>query len=230
MEDSKVISLTAIVGDSNDAVEENTYEISGNTIIGYCALPENPDEKKDAEATTAEKAEEEKTTEESTKTVKSGTDAESTTAKKEESKSEEATSAESDTEDKKVTSKDSEEAALIPNAEADTTAKTTRTRKALRKSSKSVAVQAVTNGIDFGQYIDSATLQYSKDNGSSWINIKNNDVIDKNDMVQVSLKYTIPGKVLSTENNIITYTLPAALKDFTDSGKVFDSSGAEVGS
>lgn len=230
VEDSKVTSLTAIVGDSNDAVEENTYEISGDTIVGYCALPENPDEKKDAEATTAEKAEEEKTTEESTKTVKSGTDAESTTAKKAESKSEAATSADSVTEDKKVTSKESEEAALIPNAEADTTAKTTRTRKALRKSSRSVAVQAVTNGIDFGQYIDSATLQYSKDNGSSWTNIKNNDVIDKNDMVQVSLKYTIPGGVLSTENNTITYTLPDALKDFTDSGKVFDSAGAEVGS
>lgn len=230
VEDSKVTSLTAIVGDSNDAVEENTYEISSDTIIGYCALPENPDEKKDAEATTAEKVEEEKTTEESTKTAKSGTDAESTTAKKAESKSEAATSADSVTEDKKVTSKESEEAALIPNAEADTTAKTTRTRKALRKSSRSVAVQAVTNGIDFGQYIDSATLQYSKDNGSSWTNIKNNDVIDKNDMVQVSLKYTIPGGVLSTENNTITYTLPDALKDFTDSGKVFDSAGAEVGS
>ncbi len=227
-EDSKVTSLTAVVGDSSDKVEEKTYKTSGDTIIGYCALPENPDEKKDAEATTAEKAGE-KTTEESTKTAKSGTDAESTTAKKAESKSEAATSAESTTADKKVTSKNSEEAVVIPNAEADTTAKTT-TRKALRKSSKSVAVQAVTNGIDFKQYIDSATLQYSKDNGSSWTNIKNNDVIDKNDMVQVSLKYTIPGGVLSTENNTITYTLPDALKDFTDSGKVVDSSGAEVGS
>ena len=49
-------------------------------------------------------------------------------------------------------------------------------------------------------------------------------------MVQVSLKYTIPGNVLSTENNTITYTLPDALKDFTDSGKVLDSAGAEVGS
>lgn len=228
-EDSKVTSLTAVVGDSSDKVEEKTYKTSGNTIVGYCALPENPDEKKDAESTTAEKAEEEKTTEENTKTAKSGTDAESTTAKKAEGKSEAATSAESTTEDKKVTSKNSEEAVVIPNAEADTTAKTT-TRKALRKSSKSVAVQAVTNGIDFGQYIDSATLKYSKDNGSNWTDIKNNDVIDKNDMVQVSLKYTIPGGVLSTENNTITYTLPDALEDFTDSGKVFDSSGAEVGS
>ena len=230
VKDSKVTSLTAIVGDSNDAVEENTYEISGDTIVGYCALPENPDEKKDAEATTAEKADEEKTTEESTKTAKSGTEAESTTAKKAESKSEEATSAESATEDKKVTSKDSEEAALIPNAEADTTAKTTRTRKALRKSSKSVAVQAVTNGIDFGQYITSATMKHRANEWSSWSDISNNDIIDKNDTIQVNLQYTIPGKVLSTENNTITYTLPDALKDFTDSGKVFDSSGAEVGS
>ena len=230
VEDSKVTSLTAIVGDSNDAVEENTYEISGDTIVGYCALPENPDEKKDAEATTAEKADEEKTTEESTKTAKSGTEAESTTAKKAESKSEEATSAESATEDKKVTSKDSEEAALIPNAEADTTAKTTRTRKALRKSSKSVAVQAVTNGIDFGQYITSVTMKHRANEWSSWSDISNNDIIDKNDTIQVNLQYTIPGKVLSTENNTITYTLPDALKDFTDSGKVFDSSGAEVGS
>lgn len=230
VEDSKVTSLTAIVGDSNDAVEENTYEISGDTIVGYCALPENPDEKKDAEATTAEKAEEEKTTEESTKTAKSGTDAESTTAKKAESKSEAATSAESATEDKKVTSKESEEAALIPNAEADTTAKTTRTRKALRKSSRSVAVQAVTNGIDFGQYITSVTMKHRANEWSSWSDISNNDIIDKNDTIQVNLQYTIPGKVLSTENNTITYTLPDALKDFTDSGKVFDSSGAEVGS
>lgn len=225
VEDSKVTSLTAIVGDSNDVVEENTYEISGDTIIGYCALPENPDEKKDAEATTAEKAEEEKTTEESTKTAKSGTDAESTTAKKAESKSEEATSAESATEDKKVTSKDSEEAALIPNAEADTTAKTTRTRKALRKSSKSVAVQAVTNGIDFGQYIDSATLWHRSqwsNNEQDWKEIGNNSSIDKTDSVQVRLAYTIPGKVLSGDNRTITYTLPKALKDFSDEGHVLD--------
>ena len=225
VEDSKVTSLTAIVGDSNDVVEENTCEISGDTIIGYCALPENPDEKKDAEATTAEKAEEEKTTEESTKTAKSGTDAESTTAKKAESKSEEATSAESATEDKKVTSKDSEEAALIPNAEADTTAKTTRTRKALRKSSKSVAVQAVTNGIDFGQYIDSATLWHRSqwsNNEQDWKEIGNNSSIDKTDSVQVRLAYTIPGKVLSGDNRTITYTLPEALKDFSDEGYVLD--------
>lgn len=75
VEDSKVTSLTAIVGDSNDAVEENTYEISGDKVMGYCALPENPDVK--SEATTAEKAAttgkatEKESTQESKKAVKS---------------------------------------------------------------------------------------------------------------------------------------------------------------
>lgn len=73
-------------------------------------------------------------------------------------------------------------------------------------------------------------MKHRANEWSSWSDISNNDIIDKNDTIQVNLQYTIPGKVLSTENNTITYTLPAALKDFTDSGKVFDSSGAEVGS
>ena len=62
---TKTASFTAVVGDSNDAVEENTYKRSSDAIIGYCALPENPKQKIDAESTTAAKASEEKTTEES---------------------------------------------------------------------------------------------------------------------------------------------------------------------
>lgn len=46
-EGSKETALKVIVGDSNDAVEENTYKTNGDTILGYCALPENPDEKTD---------------------------------------------------------------------------------------------------------------------------------------------------------------------------------------
>ena len=226
-EDGKVTSLTAIVGDSDDKVEEKSYKTGSDVVVGYCALPENPDGEKDAEATTAEEiaTTEKATTGEKTEKVVS-TEAESK-SKATESTSGETTFAESATENKKIEGKGSEEAVVIPNAEADTTVQKA-TRKILR-SSRKIALQTAVNSIDFTQYITSVTMKHRANDWSSWADISNNSTIDKNDTVQVNLKYTIPGGVLSTENNTITYTLPNALKNFTDSGKVFDSSGNEVG-
>ena len=232
VEDSKVISLTAIVGDSNDAVEENTYEISGDTIIGYCALPENPDEKKDAEATTAEKAEEEKTTEESTKTAKSGTDAESTTAKKAESKSEEATSAESSTEDKKVKTVDNsnvdysdateaiqqEEYCIVKKLESQST----RVRSKAKARTAMRAVNA--NSIDFSDYITEAAV--SKIQNGEWVS---STEFKEGDQVRVNIQYKLPaGKVTSSQKTIY-YQLPSGVHPLQDvSGPVYQG-GTAVG-
>ena len=197
VEDSKVTSLTAVVGDSNDAVEENTYEISGDTIVGYCALPENPDEKKDAEATTAEKAEEKKTTEEGTKTAKSGTDVESTTAKKAESKSE---AAGSTTAVKKAES--------TTSASEDTTAVTKISRKSIKsrmavQSTDGVAVQSV-SGLDMTNYVTEVKL--SKKVGQLW---EESTEFTTSDSVKAEISFAnIPKEKWKNNNNTAYIRLP----------------------
>lgn len=189
VEDSKVTSLTAVVGDSNDAVEENTYEISGDTIVGYCALPENPDEKKDAEVTTAEKAEEEKTTEESTKTAKSGTDVER--------KSE---AAGSTTAAKKAES--------TTSASEDTTAVTKISRKSIKsrmavQSTDGVAVQSV-SGLDMTDYVTEVKL--SKKVGQLW---EESTEFTTSDSVKAEISFAnIPKEKWKNNNNTAYIRLP----------------------
>lgn len=237
-EDSKVTSLTAVVGDSSDKVEEKTYKTSGDTIVGYCALPENPDEKKDAEATTAEKADE-KTTEESTKTAKSGTDAESATAKKAESKSEAATSAESTTADKKVTSKNTEKTVDDSVDYVDATEITQQEEycivkkldsqstkiKVKSKAKAQIATQSIdANSIDFSDYITDATV--SKIQNGEWVPSTD---FKEGDQVRVNIQYKLPAGKVTGSQKTIYYQLPSGVHPLQDvSGTVYQG-GTAVG-
>lgn len=151
VEDSKVTSLTAIVGDSKDAVEENTYKTSSDKVVGYCALPENPDAK-DAEATTEEAATAGKTAE---KKAEESTKAEGTTAKTAESKKTEATTA------TKKTSQKSAKNNTVATQNAD-----------------GVAVQAESlEGLDISDNITNVILE--KKSGIVWIPAESFDSNDQ---------------------------------------------------
>lgn len=158
-EDGKIVSVKAIVGDSSDKVEENTYEADGadkDVIIGYCALPENPDEKKadetdktEAESTTAttaeDKTEAEVTTEEKATSEADATTekAEATTEKSEEkTESTEATTAESKTEDKK-TSETTTEAKGSGESTEEAEAATSEKEDLVTESDALVTVQKI---------------------------------------------------------------------------------------
>lgn len=181
VEDSKVTSFTAVVGDSSDKVEEKTYKISGGTIVGYCALPENPDEKKDAEVTTAEKAEEKKTTEESTKTAKSKVDDSTTVAKKAES---------------------------TTSASEDTTAVTKISRKSIKsrmavQSTDGAVVQSV-SGLDMTDYVTEVKL--SKKVGQLW---EESTEFTTSDSVKAEISFAnIPKEEWKNNNNTAYIRLP----------------------
>lgn len=202
VEDSKVTSLTAVVGDSSDKVEENTYKTSGDTIVGYCALPENPDEKKDAEATTAEKAGEE-TTEESTKTAKSGTGAESTS-----------------------------EAAGSTTAAKKASKKSTKSNSVATQSSDGIAVQdnestSTINGINITDKVYNAI--FKKKDGAVW---KESDTFTTGDQVKGVLSFEgVKAEQLGT-NRTTYITLPEGIDCSSFLGKTYytKDNGVESGS
>ena len=158
-EDGKVISVKAIVGDSSDKVEENTYEADEtekDVIIGYCALPENPDEKKVDEADTTESESttettgEEKTEAEVTTETKATSEADATTEKakatteksEEKTESTEATTAESKAEEKK-TSETTTEAQGSGESTEEAEATTSEKEDLVTESDALVSVQKI---------------------------------------------------------------------------------------
>ena len=174
-EDGKVTSLAAIVGDSNDAVEENTYKTSSDKVMGYCVLPENPDAK-DAEETTekatTEKTAEKKNSEESTKS------AEKTEGSKRASiKAKKATTGSS------ISQKAGNK---TKTAKKNSTKKATKSSSVAIQSSNGVAVQSgegtTTAYADFGKYVTSlegSGTEYDKDTGNYDTNLKTNFTISK---------------------------------------------------
>lgn len=83
-------------------------------------------------------------------------------------------------------------------------------------------------GVDFKQYIDKCTFEHQVGGNGSWSTVENNASIDKNDKVRFNLEYTIPKGILGNGNTIY-YDLPNALKNFQDSGTVYDNADKPIG-
>ena len=83
-------------------------------------------------------------------------------------------------------------------------------------------------GVDFKKYIDKCTFEHQVGGNGSWSTVENNASIDKNDKVRFNLEYTIPKGTLENGNTIY-YDLPNALKNFQDSGTVYDNADKPIG-
>lgn len=83
-------------------------------------------------------------------------------------------------------------------------------------------------GVDFKQYIDKCTFEHQVGGNGSWSTVENNASIDKNDKIRFNLEYTIPKGTLGNGNTIY-YDLPNALKNFQDSGTVYDNADKPIG-
>lgn len=83
-------------------------------------------------------------------------------------------------------------------------------------------------GVDFKQYIDKCTFEHQVGGNGSWSTVENNASIDKNDKIRFNLEYTIPKGTLGN-GNTICYDLPNALKNFQDSGTVYDNADKPIG-
>ena len=204
---TKTASFTAVVGDSNDAVEENTYKLSSDTIIGYCALPENPKQKTDAESTTAAKASEEKATEESAgestkKSADQKTSSEQTTTQSEEGTDIfNALTSESD-------SVGETDAVFFVQKTSSKPRLSARKAKSATNADEGVTTQDAGDTTDFGQYITSASLK--KLVGDTWTDVSE---LQDGDNIKVKLEYTIPeANIVTTAKPTITYQLSEGIK------------------
>lgn len=179
-EKDEITSVKAIVGDSSDKVEENTYKTDEDVIIGYCALPENPDEKKAEETDKTDKKE-------------ADTDAaESTTAA--EAVTEESTKAEKSTEKSEDKAESTEE--VEEKTEASENATTEKKKVSKKAASNNVEVQeaAETTYASFTPYVTSLEgtgTKYDKETGNYDTNLKTNFTISKEQIQSDNYRYEL---------------------------------------
>lgn len=217
-EDSKVTSLKAIVGDSNDAVEENSYKTGSDTVMGYCALPENPEEKTE-EAESAEST-----------TAKAG--AESTTAKDADSKSKsgEGTTAKKKASENKTEAETGSSIAQKANSKTKDNSSKSAKKKTVKKSAKNNSNNAIATQNADGTAVQSegsantyASLskyvtgmegtgtKYDKNTGDYETNLKTNFTLSKeqikSDNYSYELKYPdgiiVPDELLNNTYRLL---------------------------
>ena len=199
---TKTASFTAVVGDSNDAVEENTYKRSSDAIIGYCALPENPKQKTDAESTMAAKASEEKTTEES-----AGESTKTKSSTKTENKTETAETGSSI--EQKLS--DGSGSSLMKSAKKKVSSKSAKRAATTQNAAEGMRTASYA---DFSSYVTSMEgtgTKYDKNTGNYETNLKTNFTISKeqikSDNYSYELKYPegiiVPDELLNNEYRLL---------------------------
>lgn len=221
--DNKVTSLTAIVGDSSDKVEENTYKTADDVILGYCALPENPDEKK-VDTTEGKEAE-------STETEKQAKNSESTTAKGDGSSAGEGTVAKMSEE--KASENTTKTSADATEKSEDTTAITqiSNKRKTIAKSKNSIAVQNVddiavqmVSGQDMTDFVTSVKLY--KKVGQLW---EESSEFNTSDSVKAEISFAnVPKSNWIQNNNIAYIRLPEGFDCSKFVGQTYDAYDGKI--
>lgn len=199
---TKTASFTAVVGDSNDAVEENTYKRSSDAIIGYCALPENPKQKTDAESTTAAKASEEKTTEES-----AGESTKTKSSTKTENKTE---TAETDSSIEQKLS-DGSGSSLMKSAKKKVNSKSAKRAAATQNAAEGMRTASYANFSPYVTSMGGTGTKYDKNTGNYETNLKTNFTISKeqikSDNYSYELKYPegiiVPDELLNNEYRLL---------------------------
>ena len=199
---TKTASFTAVVGDSNDAVEENTYKRSSDAIIGYCALPENPKQKTDAESTMAAKASEEKTTEES-----AGESTKTKSSTKTENKTETAETGSS------IEQKLSDESgsSLMKSAKKKVSSKSAKRAAATQNAAEGMRTTSYANFSPYVTSMGGTGTKYDKNTGNYETNLKTNFTIAKEqiktDNYSYELKYPegiiVPDELLNNEYRLL---------------------------
>ena len=199
---TKTASFTAVVGDSNDAVEENTYKRSSDAIIGYCALPENPKQKTDAESTTAAKASEEKTTEES-----AGESTKTKSSAKTENKTETAETGSSI--EQKLS--DGSGSSLMKSAKKKVKSKSAKRAAATQNAAEGMRTASYANFSPYVTSMGGTGTKYDKNTGNYETNLKTNFTISKkqikSDNYSYELKYPegiiVPDELLNNEYRLL---------------------------
>lgn len=185
-EKDEITSVKAIVGDSSDKVEENTYKTDEDVIIGYCVLPENPDEKKAEETDKTDKKEADTDAAESTTAAEEKTTAEAVT--------EESTKAEKSTEKSEDKAESTEEAGEKTEASENVTTEKKKVSKKAASNNVEVQEAAETTYASFTPYVTSLEgigTKYDKETGNYDTNLKTNFTISKEQIQSDNYNYEL---------------------------------------
>ena len=128
----------------------------------------------------------------------------------------------------------------IEAAETESTAstetpeiETANTKKASAKryaANTPSTVQTRGAELNFSDYITGVKLQYSPYDYENWQDVTSDTKLEENNRLKFELKYTIPGNVLTPDNNVVVYELPDNINTVSaSSGKVVNESGQELG-
>ena len=222
-------ALTAIVGDADKAVRNNTYNIGSENIKGYVSIPENPalaDDNNEEETTETTPAPE--VTEEPQETPAPEVTPEAEPTQKPDNK------ADDSAEDNKIQDADAKEDTVkkdnieeIPTPTPEVTETPTVTlQKIPNKRPNRVQAKAT----DDSQYITSVDAQK---NGSELKPDENGKYnISQNDSLKFKINYTLPAGTLSQDKRTIKFNVPGNVTEVTGtlSGVVKDQNDVVVGS
>ena len=192
--------VTTVIGDSDKEVKQNTYNLDNAIIVGYVTMPRNPNFDYGDAEPAVDDAD---APEPDNNNIEETPTAEETP--------EPAQAAEEDEDDAPEALDDETSFAGVTGEDGD-------------------SADIATQGVDFGAYITNVTFECQESGSGIWETVKNGETIDKGDKIRFNLSYTLPQGTLSNGENSISYTLPKALKDFQDSGSVYNNSEKEIGS
>ena len=226
-------TLTAIVGDADKAVRNNTYNIGSETIKGYVSIPENPalatpipEPTKEAEVTpeaqpTQEPEATPEVTEEPTQEPENKAD-DAADDKADENKTQDEDVKEDDV--KKDDTANNIEVIPTPEVTEEPTVAPTETPAAPNKKPHKAPTNRVTSNGDVNnleQYITSATVK--KRNGDTW---QESAEITEGDSIKVEVGFSVDSNVVTTANPTMTYQLPLGIRpDQPHSGTVSGTIG-----
>ena len=243
-------ALTAIVGDADKAVRNNTYNIGSENIKGYVSIPENPaladdnNEEETTETTPAPEVTEEpqetpapevtpeaeptqepeptpEVTEEPTQEPENKTD-DVVDNKADENKTQDEDVKEDD--GKKDGAANNIEVTPTPEVTEESTVAPTETPAAPNKKPHKAPTNRVTSNGDVNnleQYITSATVK--KKNGDTW---QESGEITEGDSIKVEVGFSVASNVVTTANPTMTYQLPLGIRpDQPHSGTVSGTIG-----
>ena len=226
-------TLSAIVGDADKAVRNNTYNIGSETIKGYVSIPENPalatpipEPTKEAEVTpeaqpTQEPEATPEVTEEPTQEPENKAD-DAADDKADENKTQDEDVKEDDV--KKDDTANNIEVIPTPEVTEEPTVAPTETPAAPNKKPHKAPTNRVTSNGDVNnleQYITSATVK--KRNGDTW---QESAEITEGDSIKVEVGFSVDSNVVTTANPTMTYQLPLGIRpDQPHSGTVSGTIG-----
>lgn len=90
--------------------------------------------------------------------------------------------------------------------------------------------EGIPSGTDLRDKITSITVSHKTTAwGDTWKELKEGEVVQRDELLRFAISYRLPGGTLSQDNNTVYYQLPVTKIDKAESGNVYSNTGSQVG-